>query len=167
MAEENAGQAKPKLDLKKMLSIVFVLVNLGGVGFGAYLVYNATLGHQQSIKTEEELNKEMVELREFLNQEPIFYSMDAFTTNLDGLPRRFVKVEMAVEMYDKEGFEELVTLGGESRDSIVRILNSKKFNDVESLQGKLHLKNEIIAHLNDALERGVVKNIYFNNFHIQ
>ncbi len=167
MAEENSGQSQPKFDIKKMLSMVFVLVNLAGVGLGAYLVYSATLGHQQVIKTDEELNKNMVELREYLNQEPIFYTMDAFTTNLDGLPRRFVKVEMAVEMYDKEGFEELVTLGGESRDSIVRILNSKKFNDVESLQGKLHLKNEIIAHLNDALERGVVKNIYFNNFHVQ
>ena len=167
MAEEKEQDAKPALNLKKILTMAFVAVNLLGVSGGAYMVYASTLGQQQSVKMEEELNQEMVKLREYLSEEPVLYTMDTFTTNLDGLPRRFVRVDMSVEMYDKEGFEELVTLGGQSRDFIVRILNSKRFDDVESLQGKLHLKNEITAHLNDALKRGVVKNVYFNNFHVQ
>lgn len=166
MAEEQQAE-KPKLDIKKLLTIVFIVLNTVGVGGGAYMAYMGTLGHKTKKATEEELNKDLVELRKYLDQPAILYSMDAFNTNLDGLPRRFVRVEMSVEMYDKDGYEELVTLGGESRDAINRILNSKKFDEIETVQGKLHLKNELIAHLNDSLKRGVVKNIYFTKFQVQ
>jgi len=35
-------------------------------------------------------------------------------------------------MLDDKGFEEVVTLGPQARDAIVRILHSKKFEDVET-----------------------------------
>lgn len=164
---ESSTQEKPKLDFKKILGLVFVVLNFTVVGGGAFLVYSGTLGHQSPKATEEELNSEMVKLRKILDEPPVMYSMDIFNTNLDGLPRRFVRVELSVEMYNKEGFEELVTLGGESRDAITRILNSKKYEQIETVQGKLQLKNEVIAHLNDALKRGVVKNIYYTKFQVQ
>lgn len=166
MAEENK-QEKPKTDLKKILKLLFVGLNFVVVGGGAFLVYSGTLGHKSPKATEEELNREMVELRKILDEPPVLYSMDIFNTNLDGLPRRFVRVEVSVEMYNKEGFEELVTLGGQSRDAITRILNNKKYAQIESVQGKLQLKNEIVAHLNGALKRGVVKNIYYTKFQVQ
>lgn len=164
---EGQEEAKPKIDIKKILSLVFLVANLVVVGGGAYLVYAGTLGHKTAKATEEELNAEMIELRKTLEEPSIYYSMEPLNTNLDGLPRRFVRLEMSVEMYDKEGFEELVSLGGESRDAIMRILNAKKFNELETVQGKLHLKNEVVAHLNEALKRGVVKNVYFTKFQVQ
>lgn len=166
MAEQEQ-QEKPKIDIKKILTIGFIVINFLTVGGGAYLVYAGTLGHKTPIAMEADLNRELVEFRKVLDEQPVLYSMEVFNTNLDGLPRRFVRLEVSVEMYDKEGFEELVTLGGESRDAVTRILNSKKFDELETVQGKLHLKNEIIAHLNDSLDRGVVKNIYFTKFQVQ
>ena len=70
-------------------------------------------------------------------------------------------------MLDEEGYEEVINLGPEARDSIVRILNEKRFGDVETVQGKLHLKNQIASELNVFLQQGVVKNVYFSDFVIQ
>ena len=38
---------------------------------------------------------------------------------------------------------------------------------VETVQGKLHLKNQIIAELNNELKKGVVKNVYFSELVVQ
>jgi flagellar FliL protein len=167
MAEQKDEQAKPALNIKKILTWAFAVVNLVVVGGGAYLVYAGTLGHRSPAAYESDLNSELVDFRKLLDEQPVMYTMDAFNTNLEGLPRRFVRAEVSVEMYDKEGFEELVTLGGQSRDAITRILNSKKFDEIETVQGKLQLKNDIISHLNEALKRGVVKNIYFTKLQVQ
>jgi len=167
MAEEAAAPEKPKFDIKKLMVIGFLVLNVSTVGGGAYLVYAATLGFKSPKVTEDELNKEMIEFKKTLEEPAIYYTMDAFNTNLDGLPRRFIRVEVAVEMYDKEGFEELVTLGGGARDSIMRILNGKHFDQVETVQGKLQLKNDIISYLNASMKRGVVKDVYFTKFQVQ
>jgi flagellar FliL protein len=167
MADQAAAPAGPPKDIMKIVGMIVAALNVVISGGGAYLVYNATLGHKSPVVYEEELRLEYEALQKELQQEPIFYTMEVFNTNLEGLPRRFIRVEMSVEMYDKDGFEELVTLGGESRDTIVRILSSKQFPQIETVQGKLNLKNEIIAHLNSTLDRGVVKNIYFTKFQVQ
>ena len=160
-------EEKPSIDIKKILTIAFVVINMVVVLGGATLVFLGTFGHKSKKALEAELDHEYRELRKVLDQPAVMFGMDAFNTNLDGLPRRFVRVELSVEMFDKEGYEELVSLGGESRDAINRILNSKKFDDLETVQGKLLLKNEMIAHLNGALKRGVVKNVYFTKFQVQ
>jgi flagellar basal body-associated protein FliL len=167
MADKDTTESKPKFDVKKILTYAFAAFNFFVVGGGAYLAYAGTLGHKTKTASEIELNQELVEFRKSLEEPAVVYSMEPFNTNLDGLPRRFVRLEMSIEMYDKEGFEELVTLGGQSRDAITRILNSKKFEDLETVQGKLHLKNDLATHLNDALQHGVVKNIYFTKFQVQ
>ncbi|OFZ12429.1 MAG: hypothetical protein A2Z20_06700 [Bdellovibrionales bacterium RBG_16_40_8] len=166
-ADGSEGGEKSKKNIKKILSLLFIVVNFAAVGGGAYLAYAGTLGHETPLTSDGDLKKQFDRLRQELEEPAVFYSMEPYNTNLEGLPRRFVRVEMSVEMYDKEGFEELVILGGESRDVITRILNGKKFEDLETVQGKLQLKNEVVTHLNDALKRGVVKNVYFTKFQVQ
>lgn len=167
MADDAKPNTGKKLDLKKMLSIVFVVVNFGVVGGGAYLAYAGTLGHVNPSISDEELNEEINKLRTELQTTPVTFAMETFNTNLEGLPRRFIRLEMSVEMYDQEGFEELVTMGGEARDSIMRVVNSKRLQDIDSIQGKLNLKNEVSATLNGLMHRGVVKNVYFTKFQVQ
>jgi flagellar protein FliL len=95
------------------------------------------------------------------------YTMPGFVVNLAGSPRRLMKVEMTFEMLDKDGFEEIVRNSPSARDAIVRILNRKTFDDVETIQGKLFLKDQISVALNQAMKAGVVKDIYFNEFLVQ
>lgn len=167
MAEAELADQPKKRDVRKILSIAFTLLNFLIVGGGAYLVYAGTLGHEYQSTTNNELMREIASLRASLQTKPVIYQLDAFNTNLEGLPRRFIRLEMAVEMYDQEGFEEIVTSGGETRDSIMRIVNSKRLQDIDTVQGKLALKSELMAKINQQLNRGVVKDLYFTKFQVQ
>ncbi len=153
--------------LGQLLSIGFIVLNLSGLGFGVFLVYLSTIGQKPKVTLEEDARQELAAFEESLRQSPVMYKMDSISTNLEGVPRRLIKLDLSFEMLDAEGFEEVVKRGSIARSAVVQILNSKSYSDLESLQGKLHLKNQITSELNSLLERGVVKNIYFNEFVIQ
>ena len=167
MAEVDGELKKPKRDIKKILGLVYVALNLSSMAVGSYLVYASTIGFTSPSATSAELDKELDAFRKTLLEKPMIYTMETFNTNLNGLPRRLVRMELNLEMLDAEGFEEIINLGAKGRDTIVRIVNGKAYSDLETLQGKLHLKNEIIAQLNEQLSQGVVKNVYFNSFAVQ
>lgn len=167
MADAENTAAKPGLDLKKIATLGFIVINLVVTGGGAYATYAATLGHKPKVVSERELASIQETLQKELEIEPILYTMETFNTNLEGLPRKFIRLEINVEMYSQEGFEELFSNDGQARDALMRILNGKTLEDVETVQGKLHLKNEIAGELNDLLHRGVVKNVYFTKFQVQ
>lgn len=174
MAEENEKEEekkeaapKPKKDIKKILGLVFVLINIIGGGGAVYLTYASTIGYQADPITDEiEKIKYAKEIR-FLEGKPIVYSMDPFVVNLVGKNRKSIQIEMSLEMVSEEGYEEVITKTTEARDKIVKILNEKKFVELESIQGKLLLKDQIIASLNRYLTKGVVKGVYFTNLVVQ
>jgi len=166
MATEAAQPASPR-NLQKLFGFIFAGLNLAGLGVGAYLVYASTLGVKMAATTEKDAKVEMQKFQDSLRGDPVVYTMPTFNTNLDGVPRRLVRMEVNLEMLDEEGFEEVINKAPQAQDSINRILNNKTFNDVETVQGKLHLKNQIIGELNGFLEKGVVKNIYFSQFVVQ
>jgi len=158
--------AKPR-NTKKLFSFVFAGGNLLVLGVGAYLVYISTLGVKTKSLSNVQAERDLASFEESLRGDPVLYTMKPFNTNLDGVPRRLIRVELSLEMMDEEGYEEVIGISPEARDSIMRILNGKSFNDVETVQGKLHLKNQIVAQLNGELKKGVVKNVYFNQFVVQ
>jgi flagellar FliL protein len=51
-----------------------------------------------------------------------------------------------------------------ARDKIVKILTDKTVDDLESIQGKLFLKDKIVAEVNQILHKGLVKDVYFTDF---
>jgi flagellar protein FliL len=167
MADDKSGNSPSGMGVKKILTIALIVGNFLIVGGGAYLTYLGTLGQERPSLSNAELDAEIVALRKELQTTPVTYSMETFNTNLEGLPRRFIRMEMSVEMFDQEGFEELVTMGGQARDAIMRIVTAKTLDEVDHVQGKLHLKNEITRTLNELMTRGVVKNVYFTKFQVQ
>lgn len=166
MAEDSAEQPKPR-NTGQLLGFLFAGLNLAVLGAGLYLVYSSTLGVKSPETSEQQAKIEVQKFEESLRGDPIVYKMDTFNTNLDGLPRRLVRVEVNLEMLDDEGFEEVIDKAPQARDSITRILNGKTFNEVETVQGKLHLKNQIISELNAFLDKGSIKNVYFSEFVVQ
>lgn len=165
MAE--ATEAKPARDIKKLFTFAFMGFNIIILGVGSYLVYMSTLGVVAKSTSDEQAKRELASFEESLRGDPVLYTMPPFNTNLEGLPRRLIRLELSLEMMDEEGYEEVIGIAPQARDSIMRILNSKTFTDVETVQGKLHLKNQIVAELNTSLRKGVVKNVYFSELVVQ
>lgn len=171
MADDKNAQGdgqSGKSKLAKLLLPVFAVVNLLMVGGGAFLIYQATLAYEPPVMREPAAFAELKKSREASDpSEPVLYTMPSFTVNLAGNPQRLIRVEMTFEMLDKKGFEEIVRNSPAVRDSIVRILNAKTFDELETIQGKLFLKDQIAVNLNQSFEEGVVKDIYFNEFLVQ
>jgi flagellar FliL protein len=167
MSEEKAAAPKAKPNFAKILGFAFAGLNLAVLGAGTFLVYTQTIGYQDPKVTNEEALRQLAEFHEKMESQPAMYNMDPLTTNLDGIPRRLVKVQMSLEMLDQEGFEEVINVGAGARDAIMRIMNATTYEDLETVQGKLQLKNQIIAQLNGLMKRGVVRQVYFSDLVVQ
>lgn len=165
--KKEEGKSKEKKSNQLPLVLVFFGVNLLGLIVGTYLVFFSTFLFHTTSLSEEELQKQMEEEWKQESMESLLYTMATFNANLDGIPRRLIQIQVNLSMLDTEGFEEIVSLEAKARDTIIRILNTKSFRDIESVQGKLRLKNQIINQLNAFLKRGIVKGIYFSSFAVQ
>lgn len=168
MAEAAAeGGPKKPSQILKYLKLIFiglnVIVSLGGIG----LVYMSTVGYEAPSLSEEKLLIELENEKKARPSQAAVYTMEKFTVNLDGLPKRVIQAELNLEMLDQEGFEEVVRLGPQARDAIVRLFNGKRYDELETIQGKLILKDQIATTLNAFLTEGVVKDIYFSEFVVQ
>jgi flagellar FliL protein len=162
-----AGGGGPS-KLAKLALPLFALFNLVVLGGGTFLTYQATLGWVPPAVREPAAIERLKFDRETEGvRDSVLYTMPTFTVNLDGQPRRIVRVTLTLEMLDKDGFEEVVRNSPAARDSIVRILNSKTYDEIETIQGKLFLKDQIAVTLNRSLDEGVVKDVYFGEFLVQ
>jgi flagellar FliL protein len=167
-----APEQKPAASGSKagmILQIIFAVINLGVMGGGAYMVYASTIGYQSPKITEEQLETDMASTAASENVGPLIYTMDKFTVNLGGEPKRTIRLEVSLSMLGKEGFEEVMEPENRARarDRIVRLLNDQNFAELESIQGKLFLKDKIALEVNGILHKGVVKDVYFSDFVVQ
>ncbi len=167
--EDPNEQPKKKLPIQKILTVLFVVINLSVTGAGAYLVYSSTLGWEPPRITEDSIK--IVPHVQYVEQEsvPYVYTMEKFTVNLNGEPRRTIRLEVNLNMLGKQDFEEVMNFDNRARvrDRILQLLNDKSFAELESIQGKLFLKDKIAMEVNTILNKGVVKDVYFTDFVVQ
>lgn len=153
--------------LVAMLPKVLIVSNIGAMVFGGYMAYLGTIGLTPEMIREKKA-REFVYNQEIFNGKPIIYSLEPFTVNLaDEDDSRIVQVKVTLEMLDENGFEEVVSMGANARDTIVHILNGKRFPELQTIQGKLFLKDEITVALNQQLRRSFIKDVYFSRFVLQ
>lgn len=171
-AAEKKAEGK-KLPVALIMQTLFAVLNLGVSGLGVFWVYSATIGWHSPSITEEHLEEEKSAAEHAAAQNgesgPLVYTMEKFTVNLAGEPKRTIRVEVNLEMLGEDGFEEIINPDNraKARDQIVRILNEKTFSEVETIQGKLFLKDRIATDINGLLSQGIVKDIYFSEFVVQ
>ena len=98
---------------------------------------------------------------------PLF-SLETFIVNLaDEERNRYLRVTMDLEMAESSDANKINERLSQVRDSILMILPSKHFSEIASMEGKIALRDEIIARLNGLFNRQVVTNIYFTEFVVQ
>ena len=66
-----------------------------------------------------------------------------------------------------EVIDELEKRMPQIRDTILMILPSKQYADIATTQGKIALRDEIMAKLNAFLKKGQINTIYFTEFVVQ
>ena len=96
------------------------------------------------------------------------FPLDPFIVNLAGSGgSRFLKVSISLKMSAPEAHLELRKNILKLRDSILFLLSSKSFEDIDSFQDKSKLEDEIMVRINKFLTAGKVNRAYFTEFIIR
>ncbi len=96
------------------------------------------------------------------------FPLDTFTVNLlSDSGRRYLKVQMNLELDGEELAAELESKTAVVRDVIIRLLSSKTLEEISTAKGKEKLKEQIVDQLNLRLRDGNLRQVYFTEFVVQ
>jgi flagellar FliL protein len=96
------------------------------------------------------------------------YPLEPFIVNIyDGQELRYLKVKVELEMVGVGVKSELDTRLAAIRDSILVLLSTKTLQDIQDVQGKNQLKEEILGAINKNIPPGKVAKVYFTDFVVQ
>lgn len=102
------------------------------------------------------------------NTKEIYYNLKELTLNLgDVRENHYIKVEISLAFTTKSMQKELDNKNPEVRDTIIRIISTKKAAQIDEPAEIEALKQEIVNKVNDLLEKGRLTNVYFTEFIIQ
>ncbi|MCG6553215.1 MAG: flagellar basal body-associated FliL family protein [Candidatus Magnetominusculus sp. LBB02] len=161
--EEGAGASaapKKKSGMKQMIIIVGLVAVLGGGGFFGYTKF---FGKHEAGKEGKE-GKEGKDDKK--PKEQVLIPVESIIVNLTD-KNRFIKLSLQLEVSDKKHEELLKEKMPLLKDAIIMLLTSKSFEAISGPDGKMMLKDEILARLNQALGKEIIGNIYFTELMVQ
>jgi flagellar FliL protein len=94
-------------------------------------------------------------------------SLDLFTVNLSTpgtSSPKFARVNISLELPNEDVESELTQKNPQVRNAIIDLFNSKRPNDLATVEGREYLKEEIKSSLNSFLVGGKVKGVFFTSF---
>ena len=96
------------------------------------------------------------------------FPLEPFIVNIyDGQELRYLKVKVEMEMASPAVKAELDGRLAPIRDAILVLLSSKTMQDIQDIQGKNQLKEDIMAAVNKHIPPGLIAKIYFTDFVVQ
>jgi len=95
------------------------------------------------------------------------YPLEPFIVNIyDGQELRYLKVKVELEM-STAAKGDLDARLAPMRDAVLVLLGSKTLQDIQDLQGKNQLKEEILVAINKIITPAKISRVYFTDFVIQ
>jgi len=102
-------------------------------------------------------------------KEPLIVQTDTIIVNLSGSNlRRYLKTKIVLEMLNKEAKSKAESRSIQIKDRLISILSSKTLEDIDSIEGREALRNEIRDSVDVILGmEKAVKQVYFEEFVVQ
>jgi len=173
MADEEKGlkEESAKKSSKLLISILFFWgLVIGGGGAATFLVLENMKSDDKITIVQEKNAEEEGDNGEKKGKDKLgpIMPLKPFIVNLsDAGGRNYLKIEITLE-FDKEIVQtEVENKMPLIKDSLLLLLATKSFESIQTAEGKLVLKNEIITRLNRFISTGVIQNIYFTDFVVQ
>jgi flagellar FliL protein len=152
--KEDKEEEKPEKSKLKLIIIGVVVLFLGAGGFFGYSKFKKS--------DEKETEKQ--------EQVSIIIPLKSFVVNLfdkKGVGKRYLKIRMEIEIGKEEDKVKVENNIPQLRDTILILLSSQTLNDINSIEGKLELKHEILSRMNQILGNDTVRKIFFTEFVVQ
>lgn len=174
-APEEGADKKSK---KKIVIIIIVLLFLGAVGAGISFWFFKLRDPGASPTTPPATPVALAETGPVTVTSPAtmipadsprqpvsMLSLPSVMVNLsDAAGDRYLKLSMDVEVSTPDAATELMQQQARVRDAMIMLLSSKTYTELAVPEGKMQLKNDIAARLNQILGTPRVVRIYFTEF---
>jgi flagellar protein FliL len=152
-AEKEQAPKKSKLKLI-IIAVAVILIGAGGIyGYSKY---------DKEKKDNAEETKEKIL--------SIVCPLNSFVVNLQdktGVGKRYLKLTMQLEV-GKENDKLLIeNNNAQIRDTVLLLLSSQSLKEINTMEGKLELKQTLLSRMNQILGNNVVRGIYFTEFVVQ
>ena len=152
---------------RKMLIIIVgvAVLIMGSIGAGFFMMWSK-VNSIHTLAAAPEDGEEAESVPE-LKVGPI-HPLETFIVNLaDEGGTRYLRTTMKLELADDQSVDFVQKRLPLIRDSILMTLPTKKYEDINTVEGKKTLRDELIAKLNVIMVPGSVSNIYFTEFVVQ
>lgn len=143
-----------------ILIIVGIVLLLGIIGGGFFMLWTQMNALQMAAQEDEEDYEEDIS-----SIGPIF-KLNAFVVNLSG-GKRYLRTTMDLELKSDLLHDKVQQRLPQIRDTILMILPTKSIKEITGAEGKVALRAELIAKLNEVLGTDAISNIYFSEFVVQ
>jgi len=163
---ENTGSEKKSSNLVLIIIAVVLVLVLAIVGVVVVMLSGGDEGSQNTGGAQTMKDKP-VKMMDAMEVGPMF-PLETFTVNLlSDSGRRYLKVQMNLELDGEELAAELESKTAVVRDVCIRLLSSKTLEEISTAKGKEKLKEQIVNQLNLRLRDGNVRHVYFTEFVVQ
>jgi flagellar FliL protein len=96
------------------------------------------------------------------------FPLEPFIVNIyDGQELRYLKVKVELEMVGPAVKGEIEAKLAPIRDAVLVLLSAKTLQDIQDVQGKNTMKEEILAAINRHIPPGKIAKVYFTDFVVQ
>ncbi len=154
---------------KKVIILISVagILFMGAIGGGFFMLWSK-MSQMNAAGSEVTLQEEGETDAEEESTIGPMYSLDSFVVNLaEEGSNRYLRVTMEFELDNETLQTEIEQRLPQVRNAMLMILPSQKVADLNTVDGKIVLRDRIMDEVNDFLTTGEVTNIYFTEFVIQ
>ena len=152
-AEEKQSPKKSKL---KLIIIAVVLLFIGAGGIYGYSKYDK--GKKEKAKPIKEAKVSIV------------CPLNSFVVNLQdktGVGKRYLKITMQLKVGKEEDKLLIENNNAQIRDTVLLLLSSQSLKEINTMEGKLELKQTLLSRMNQILGNSIIRGIYFTEFVVQ
>lgn len=162
MAKNEAADPSEGAGGKKKLIIIAAVVLVLIIGGGA--AFFLLGGEEEKVDPEAEAAAMAVKAKAV----GPMVNIDTFIVNiLDDEENRYLKAAITIEVDAPTTADEITSRLPQIQDAILLLIGNKTFGELRDMQGKMQLRAELINRLNELLDKGKVKRIYFTDFVVQ
>ena len=163
--EEDGFEAPPPSKLPVILGVIAAAI-LGGAGV-AFLMGGADEAAAENVSAEAGAEGGEQAPGELGGNERIVFSLESFNVNLRGAGGgRVLRMEVQLEIRQKDE-QHLQRAVPRLRDGVLTLASDYTFADLEGLDGKTRLRDEMHGRLNKLLDYGRIERVYFTEFVVQ
>lgn len=163
---DNQENAQPKKSPVAMIVLAVIVVLLGAGGFLGWnlLIKDDNNGKENSTEASESVSNKMEQTV------GIICALESFIVNLmdkSASGKRYLKITIKLEVGNEERSLMIKKHEVQLRDTIILLLSGQSFKDINSMEGKLRLKQSLLTKINQILGGRIVRRLYFTEFVVQ